>query len=111
MAEAIIEQMSNRKLGYVLATLSTILVFCFLIGALVSPSPNTSMQYLATKCVDKSGGKNKDVWFYSRGKGACQRIERFDDQEAADMELTANHIVFTFQMPLPRDNIQIDYSR
>jgi hypothetical protein len=108
---SIIENMSSRKLGYVLGLLSTVLIICFLTGALVSPTPNASMQYLATKCVDKTAGKDSKAWFYPRGKGSCQRIDRFDDPEAAKQELTADNIVFAFQMPLPRDNVQIDYSR
>ena len=48
---SVIENMSSRKLGYVLAGASSFLLLCFLLGALVSPMPNTSMQYLATKCV------------------------------------------------------------
>lgn len=111
MAGSIIENMSSRKLSYVLAFLSSILVFCFLLGALVSPSPNSSMQYLATKCVDPSAGKDPDMWFWPRGKGACKRIDKFTDAEAARDQLTADHIVFAFQMPLPRNKVAIDYSR
>ena len=49
MAGSIIENMSSRKLGYVLAGASVILLLCFLLGALVSPTQTASMQYLATK--------------------------------------------------------------
>ena len=89
---SIIENMSSRKLGYVLAGASGFLLLCFLLGALVSPTPNASMQYLATKCVDKSGGVDRKSWFWPRGKGSCQRIERFDDPEASKQQLTADHI-------------------
>ena len=66
---------------------------------------------IATKCIDKSGGKDSKSWFWPRGKGACERIEHFDDPEASDKQLTADHIVFAFQMPLPRDNVEMDFSR
>ena len=48
--------------------------------------------------------------FWTRGKGACKRIEHFDDPEAA--KYSANHIVFSFQMPLPRDSkfYRLDFS-
>ena len=46
MAGSIIENMSSRKLGYILAFATLSLVFCGLIGGLVSPTPNASMQYL-----------------------------------------------------------------
>ena len=49
MAGSIIENMSSRKLGYILAGASVILLLCFLLGALVSPTQTASMQYLATK--------------------------------------------------------------
>ena len=80
-----------------------VLVICFAIGGLVSPTPNATMQYLATKCIDNSGGQDEKSWFWSRGDGACERIEHFDDPEAEKRRLTADHIVFSFQMPLPRD--------
>ena len=112
MAGSIIENMSTRKLGYVLAGLSACLFSCFLIGALVSPTPNSSMSVLASKCIDFSGGKDEDAWFYPRGKeGACRKIDKLDDPEAADMKLTAENIVFAFQIPLPRNNVKIAFSR
>ena len=45
--------------------------------------------------------------FWSRGKGACKKIDHFDDPEAA--KYSANHVVFTFQMPLPRDSKLFKY--
>ena len=102
MAGSIIESMSSRKLGYILAGACIVLLGSFLIGGIGSPTPNASMQYLATKCIDDSAGQDTDKWFWSRGKGACKKIEHFDDDEAS--KYSANHIVFTFQMPLPRDS-------
>ena len=107
---SIIENMSSRKLGYILAAALISLIICGILGGVVSPTPNATMQYLATKCIDKSAGQGEnDPWFWPRGKGACQSIEHFDDPKAQD--LTADNIVFTFQMPLPRDNVNIDFSR
>ena len=102
MASSIIESMSSRKLGYFLAVAMIVLFSSFLIGGLVSPTTYASMQYLATKCIDDSAGQDTDKWFWSRGKGACKKIEHFDDDDAS--KYSANHIVFTFQMPLPRDS-------
>ena len=62
MTGSIIENMSSRKLGYVLTVASILLLISFLIGGLISPSPNTSMQYLATKCIDESAGQNTEKW-------------------------------------------------
>ncbi len=57
MTSSIIESMSTRKLTYVVVVLMSMQLACFLIGALVSPTPNSSMQYLATNCIDPSGGQ------------------------------------------------------
>ena len=111
MTGAIIENMSTRKLSYVCGSACVALLFFSILTAIYSPSPNASMQYLATKCVDKSGGKDTKSWFWPRGKGSCQKIDRFDDPEASKQQLTADHIVFAFQLPHPRDNVQIDFSR
>ena len=110
-AGAIIENMSGRKLSYILGVAAFLLILCGLIPGLVSPAPNSSMQYLASKCVDKSGGQDNKKWYWPRGKGACTKLDHFDDPEAANQQLTAENIVFAFQMPLPRDNVQIDFSR
>ena len=62
MASSIIESMSSRKLGYILTAASILLLLSFLVGGLISPTPNASMQYLATKCIDESAGQNTDKW-------------------------------------------------
>ena len=110
-AGAIIENMSGRKLGYILGGATLMLILCGLIGGIVSPAPNSSMQFLASKCVDKSAGKDGKKWYWPRGKGACTKIDHFDAPEAAQQQLTADNIVFAFQMPLPRENKEIDFSR
>ena len=62
MAGSIIESMSSRKLGYILTGASILLLAGFLIGGLVSPTPNASMQYLATKCIDEKAGQDTEKW-------------------------------------------------
>jgi len=71
MVSSIIESMSTRKLTYVVATLLTMQMLCFLIGALVSPTPNSSMQYIATKCIDKSRGQDRKV---GKNQVVCTKI-------------------------------------
>jgi len=113
----IIENMSGRKLMYVVSGLIVLQILCFLLGAIVSPTPNSSMQLLAQKCYDKDGGKNKDKWFSLRdpsypGKknfGTCQRIHSLEEQEYGHM--TAENVVFAFQMPLPKNNMHLTFSR
>ena len=52
-AGTIIESMSSRKLTYVLILLVVLQIFSFLLGAVVSPKPNGTMQYTGTKCIAK----------------------------------------------------------
>ena len=111
MSSSIIESMSSRKLSYLVLILATGQILCFFLGALISPSPNTSMTLTATKCVDEKADINGDEWFYPRGdqEGKCKRIDSFSSKEASDMQLTAENIVFSFQMPHAREGRQLDY--
>ena len=85
MTSTIIECMSTRKLTYVLVVLLSMQVACFLIGAIISPMPNSSMQYLATNCIDVNGGKvilTKPLAFVSylwaiRGKVILTRLVNY----------------------------------
>jgi hypothetical protein len=53
MAGAIIENMSGRKLAMIGSVLILCQIICFLVGAVFSPAPNNSDQFLATKVTDK----------------------------------------------------------
>ena len=106
---AIIEVMSSRKLTYLVLLMLAAQLTSFLLGAIVAPNPNSSMQLLATKCVDPKANMESEEWFYPRGTGKCQSIESFSAPEAAEQHLSADHIVFSFQLPLPREGIQLDY--
>ncbi len=106
----ILESMSTRKLCYVVGGLSLALAGCLFAGAVVSPKPNNSMQFTGTKCVDDSPDQGgEDRWFYPRGKGRCRSIADFDSKETLDMGLTADNIVFAFQMPHMRDRLDLEY--
>lgn len=109
MAGAIIENMSSRKLAILGAVLLACQVLCFLVGAVFAPNPNNSDQFLATWCKDPDGMAGKDQWFVPRGKGKCQVIE--DMEHAISQDLRAENIVYTFQLPHPRDGRALDYSR
>ena len=61
----IIENMSGRKLTYVVSGLLVMQILCFLLGAIVSPTPNSSMQ------VDKRKKKyyyQMNVTYYGSSK-------------------------------------------
>ena len=49
MAGAIIENMSGRKLAMIGSVLLLGQIFCFIIGAVLSPAPNNSNQHLGIK--------------------------------------------------------------
>lgn len=63
---------------------------------------------LGTNCLD-SNHSNK--WFYSRGDGACNPIDLREPKIMNTDKYFANEIVFVFQLPLPRDDMNLDYSR
>ncbi|KAK4316507.1 hypothetical protein Pmani_012363 [Petrolisthes manimaculis] len=110
MAGAIIENLSGRKLGILIMFLLLCQVVCFLVGALIAPAPSSVLSVLGTKCVDKQYSREK--WYYPRGKGRClHRISDPQDPEVAKQGISANHIIFTFQIPSPKDNQVLDYSR
>lgn len=51
----------------------------------------------------------RQKWFYPRGQGNCQRIENLAADNEDIQHLTAEHVVFAFQIPLPRDKVALDY--
>ena len=65
MIGAVIENLSNRKLSVILATLLAIQIVFFLIGAWYAPEPTSYMEFELIKCNDKSKGRT-DKWFYMK---------------------------------------------
>ncbi|XP_054280120.1 protein wntless [Macrosteles quadrilineatus] len=108
MPGAIVENLSGKKLFVLVAVLLILQVICFLIGGLIAPTPSNADSVLATKCLDS--GNNTDAWFYVRGKGRCKSIS-LDHYGSDTQHRLANQIVFAFQLPSPRDNTVLDYSR
>ncbi|XP_046746151.1 protein wntless [Diprion similis] len=112
MQGTIIENLSGKKLSVLVSFLIIGQIICFLIGGLIAPTPASSQNILGTPCEDirvngsePGGGK----WFYPRGKGACISVDKggFD----LDDHYLAHQVVYAFQMPIPRNNRQLDYSR
>ena len=81
---------------------------------LYAPSPIHTDQLLATKCYDSIGHdhglSSNQKWFYPRGKRGCKTIDNIA-ATASDIIVNNENVVFAFQMPLPRDGLQLDYSR
>lgn len=111
MAGAIIENLSGRKLAVLISILMICQFVCFLVGGLIAPAPSAVMSVLGTKCIDKNYKPANDKWYYIRGKGRCHSINDFDDPVVSEQSINANNIIFTFQVPHPRDGQHLDYSR
>lgn len=104
MPGVILENLSGRKLSVLVSALAILLFACFLIGGIVAPAPTNASNFLATKCVDD----DRRQWFYTRGAGHCDSLHYADIDQLHPM---AKKVVFAFQIPFPRDNEVLDYSR
>ncbi|KFB39690.1 hypothetical protein ZHAS_00007161 [Anopheles sinensis] len=110
MSGTILENLSGKKLSILVACLLLLQFLCFLLGGLIAPVPASVQTILATICKDVPGSHNDTtIWLYSRGEDQCRSLDHLDI-ENDDMKM-ANQIVFVFQMPLPREGRQLDYSR
>ncbi|GIY77510.1 protein wntless [Caerostris darwini] len=72
MAGTVLENLSGRKLIYLVVVLLVCQVICFLIGGLIAPAPSNVETILATKCLmNRPIGIDEfdDVWHIPRGKG------------------------------------------
>ncbi|KAK2589041.1 hypothetical protein KPH14_001881 [Odynerus spinipes] len=112
MQGTIIENLSGKKLSVLVILLIIAQVVCFLIGGLIAPTPATSQNILSTPCEDiRINGSEPGAgkWFYSRGKGSCNPVDI--DHFSLDSHHQAHQVVYTFQMPVPRNSLPLDYSR
>ncbi|KNC30447.1 hypothetical protein FF38_08487, partial [Lucilia cuprina] len=110
MSGTILENLSGRKLSILVALLLLCQVACFLLGGLFAPVPAGHQNILGMVCRDQKERQNDTTfWLYSRGDGQCSSISQ-EEIENHDTKM-ANGIVYLFQMPLPRDGKQLDYSR
>ncbi|KAH0948677.1 hypothetical protein HN011_002944 [Eciton burchellii] len=112
MQGTIIENLSGRKLSVLVILLIIAQIICFLIGGLIAPTPASSQNILSTPCRDmriNGSHPSNNKWFYSRGKGACVPLDL--DRYSLNSYRQPYQIVYTFQMPVPRNNMQLDYSR
>ncbi|XP_042890063.1 protein wntless-like [Penaeus japonicus] len=67
------------------------------------------MSMLGTKCIDKNY-KNTQ-WYWSRGKQPCKSISDFESIIVQEQKISANDVIFSFQIPIPKDGFDLDYSR
>ncbi|XP_037722566.1 protein wntless [Drosophila subpulchrella] len=110
MSGTILENLSGRKLSILVASLLLCQVLCFLLGGLYAPLPAGHVTVLGSLCREDHARQNDtDFLLYSRGAGACIPVTR-EEVERDSMKM-ANELVHVFQMPLPRDLRDLDYSR
>lgn len=109
MPGVILENLSGRKLFVLVCILMILQTTCFLIGGLIAPSPSTAESVLAQKCLTNDTAKV----FYLRNsnglptKDSCPHLINEINTEVQE----ANKLVFMFQLPNPRSNMVLDYSR
>uniref|UniRef100_A0A1I7XQR9 Wntless GOLD domain-containing protein n=1 Tax=Heterorhabditis bacteriophora TaxID=37862 RepID=A0A1I7XQR9_HETBA len=100
MNGAVIENLSNRKLFYILIFLLIVQIIFFLVGAWYAPVPSSSMNFEMSKCYDNSKGNNGQ-WFQIRPKTKrCSMIEELGSFTPSSFDL--REIVFVAQMPHAR---------
>ncbi|KAH8339500.1 hypothetical protein KR074_010776 [Drosophila pseudoananassae] len=110
MSGTILENLSGRKLSILVASLLLCQVFCFLLGGLYAPLPAGHVTVLGSLCREDHTRQNDTSFLlYSRGAGSCIPVSR-EEMERDPMKM-ANELVHVFQMPLPRDLRDLEYSR
>ncbi|XP_073999634.1 wnt ligand secretion mediator [Rhodnius prolixus] len=108
MSGTVLENLSGKKLTILVSFLLISQTVCFLIGGLIAPKPAFTDSILATKCLDDKNSTT--AWYYVRGKNPCVRFN-IDSYTTEEHLKYGNQIVFAFQIPSPRGNVILDYSR
>lgn len=100
----ILESLSNKKLILVVSALLLMLVASFYIGAFLTPSPSSFQQFTSNRCYRE----NRHHVAIPRDKGDTGRnCIRLDRSQERDKHVTT----FAVQLPLPRDDTDLAYSR
>ncbi len=69
-----------------------------------APAPLSDQSILATKCLDIRKPHDKQDWFYPHGEQhPCRSVVSLDDPKINQEEVTVNQVVFSFQIPLPKN--------
>uniref|UniRef100_A0AAF5I090 Protein wntless n=2 Tax=Strongyloides stercoralis TaxID=6248 RepID=A0AAF5I090_STRER len=103
---AVIEELSNRKLFTILSILGVVQIIFFFVGAIYSPEPSTSMDFLMTPCEDSTPDELK--WIQIRPSN-CKVIHELHNYISKSP--SRRDIVFQAQMPHVRNGVQLEYSK
>lgn len=112
MTGVVLETLNIRKLICFGLFMGIIQISFFLIGGLISPSPNTSDQILMTKCIDYSNDSSR--WHFTRPllNESCREIYSDGDlEDVVPADVGASQIVFVGQFPRPRDGMELRMTR
>ncbi|KAI6194438.1 hypothetical protein M3Y96_01124900 [Aphelenchoides besseyi] len=103
----VLENLSNRKLFAILLTLVGLQAVFIILGAVMAPPPSSSMEFLMTRCQDKTAGKTSE-WFFIRPQGHCNIIHELSEYRPVSDDV--RDIVFQAQMPHARNGQTLEYS-
>jgi hypothetical protein len=108
MSGTILENLSNKKLSIVISIILVIQIISFFIGAFIAPAPSSTEQLLALKCI----ADNENEFSIPRAVINSNQVQQQNCRPVNDATKTGqSNITFAFQLPLPREGIQLDYSR
>ncbi|XP_022649960.1 protein wntless-like isoform X2 [Varroa jacobsoni] len=115
---SILENLSGKKLAVIVSIVLVVQGLCFLLGGVIAPAPSNADQVLGSICAQENPTVPGDFswpWAFPRGSKRrpvnCNLIENLAYIHTKDLNITANHLVFSFQLPLPKENKDLDYSR
>ena len=74
-----------------------------------APAPYSTIVSTPILCVDKTVGERRP--HIPRGKGMCEYVNDLNSNQIQEEEISANQIVFSQWLPLPKDDIQLQMSR
>lgn len=116
MSATVLESLSNKKLISIILVLCSIQLVAFYIGAFKTPAPSAIQQFTSNKCLRKDrdqlaiprNHKNQinDGYVSKNCKFADPSSMRGHNKKSTFMETT-----FAVQLPLPRDFMDLSYSR
>ena len=75
-----------------------VLLHCLFHISFSAPKPSAVQPILATKCLDVGKHRHKGAWLWSRGENKCESVGDLDDPVIQEKGITANQVVFTFQV-------------
>lgn len=113
MSATILESLSNRKLIGILSGLLIIQLIAFYVGAFLTPPPSAIQQFTATRCFRKERHElaiprhHKD----QSGNYVLKNCKLLGPVTGHRRQETFHETTFAVQLPLPRDNMDLAYSR